>query len=97
MADHSKDFLTNFKLAKDSMITTNSNTYRGNYDINRLMRLKDYTLEEIQNVINYGSLREQRHLSRNYFCKDGFYKQILLHYANLLKYAGVLVPIPGFG
>jgi hypothetical protein len=31
-------------------------------------------------------------LSRNYFYKDGFYRKIILYYATLLKYAGLVIP-----
>ena len=36
-------------------------------------------------------------LSRNYFTKGGFYQRLLLHYATLLKYTGLLIPNPSFG
>jgi hypothetical protein len=29
--------------------------------------------------------------------KDGFYKRIIIYYATLLKYVGILVPNPSFG
>ena len=32
-------------------------------------KLKDYTLEEVDKIINSGSLAEQQKLSRNYFTK----------------------------
>lgn len=60
-------------------------------------RLRDYSLDEIDAIINSGSLTEQRKLSRNYFAKDGLYMRIISHYASMLKYAGLLAPIPGYG
>lgn len=60
-------------------------------------KLKNYTLEEVDKIINSGSLAEQQKLSRNYFYKDGFYKRLIIHYATLLKYVGLLIPNPSFG
>lgn len=90
--------LASFKRATAKMITTNDAAYGGlSSDRNRRSRLKDYTPEEIDRIINSGSLIEQQKLSRNYFYKDGFYKRILIHYATLLKYMGILIPNPSFG
>lgn len=89
--------LTSFQKATTKMIATNDNAYGGNYDRNRRSAVRDYTPEEIERIIQSGSLVEQQKLSRNYFYKDGYYKQILIHYATLLKYAGLLIPNPGFG
>ena len=50
--------------------------------------------EEVKKIIESGSLLAQQTLSRNYFKKDGFYKQLVLHYATLLKYIGILIPNP---
>jgi hypothetical protein len=47
--------------------------------------------------MNSGSLEAQQALSRNYFYKDGFYREILIYYATLLKYMGLLIPHPSFG
>lgn len=89
--------LTSFQKATKRMIATNDNAYAGYYDRNRRSRTRDYAPEEIERIINSGSLVEQQRLSRNYFYKDGYYKQILVHYATLLKYSGLLIPNPGFG
>jgi chromosomal replication initiation ATPase DnaA len=56
--------------------------------------LKFILEEEVSKIIECGSLLEQQRLSRNYFNKDGFYRQIILHYATLLKYVGILIPNP---
>ena len=42
-------------------------------------------------------MSEQQKLSRNYFNKDGYYKQIIIYYATLLKYMGLLIPNPSNG
>lgn len=82
-----------FKKTVDGMVAISAGAYRDSYSNRRTReRLKDYSLEEIQQIINSGSLNEQQKLSRNYFYKDGFYKRIILYYANLLKYYGILVP-----
>ena len=54
--------------------------------------LKDYSLKEISDIINSGSVEDQRKLSKNYFYKDGFYKRLLVYLATLLKYNGLLIP-----
>ena len=91
--------LDSFKKAKQSMIATNSRAYDDYYSTKRrrLEQTKDYTVEEIDRIINSGSLSEQQKLSRNYFYKDGFYKRILIYYASLLKYTGMLIPNPSYG
>lgn len=91
--------LDSFKRAKDNMIATNETAYSGDWSFNRrhVSRLKDYTPEEIERIIDSGSLPEQQRLSRNYFYKDGFYKRILVYYATLLKYVGLLIPNPTYG
>ena len=91
--------LDSYKRAKDNMIATNDTAYAGEWSSarRRVTRLKDYTLEEIERIIDSGSLAEQQRLSRNYFYKDGFYKRILVYYATLLKYTGMLIPNPSYG
>lgn len=97
-ANLSRNFtLTSFQRAKERMIATNDSAYSSFYNMGRLKRIKDYSEEEIQNIINNGSLAEQQNLSRNYFYKDGFYKQIIIYYSTLLKYAGLLIPHTSYG
>jgi hypothetical protein len=100
VSSDSRNFdLTSFSRAKDKMIATNEMAYKGNWDSVRKMvsRVKDYTPEEIAAIIQSGSLSEQQKLSRNYFNKDGYYKQIIIYYATLLKYMGLLIPNPSYG
>lgn len=92
--------LTSFTRAKQTMIATNEAAYTNiGWDLlrPRAARVRDYTPEEIQRIIESGSLLEQQKLSRNYFYKDGYYKQIILHYATFLKYVGLLIPNPAVG
>ena len=91
--------LTSFARAKDKMIATNERAYQNHWDSvrYRMSKLKDYTPEEVASIIASGSLEEQQRLSRNYFSKDGYYKQIIIYYATLLKYMGLLIPNPSVG
>lgn len=63
----------------------------------RVTGRQDYTHESVKDIISRGSLSELRKLSRDYFYRDGFYKRLVYHYATLLKYMGVLIPIPAIG
>ena len=90
---------TSFSKASKKMIATNDQAYNSMRNIvrNRMYREKDYDPEQIANIIASGDLTEQQDLSRSYFYKDGYYKQILCYYANLLTYATLLIPNPGHG
>ena len=90
--------LSTFARAQQSLVATNDNAYNGYY--NNLLsreRGKNYTEEEVKRIVETGSLEEQQRLSRYFFSKDGYYKQIILHYATLLKYIGILIPNPAIG
>jgi len=53
------EFLSNFKKANDGMIAINSTAYNNTFSNRRTReRLKDYTLEEIETIINSGSISE---------------------------------------
>ncbi len=90
--------LLSFKRASSEMIAKNDNSWRDNnylFDTERFR--KGYTLEEIQGIIEGTDLSRQRALSRAFFTKDGFYSRLILHYATLLTYKGLLIPNPSFG
>lgn len=90
--------LTSFKRLSETLIATNDTAYQGKWALGKYTkRLKNYTDSEIENIINSGSIETQQELSRNYFFKDGFYREILIYYATLLKYVGILIPHPSFG
>ena len=92
--------LSSFSRAKDKMIATNDQAYRGiRQTIRERMweRLHEYTPEEVADIIESGSLVEQQKLSRHFFNTDGYYKHIITHYATLLKYMGLLIPNPSAG
>lgn len=95
----STDFISSYSKAQTKMIATSDATY-GTLGTSRsryLERIREYTPEKIERIITSGSLAEQQALSRNFFYKDGYYKQIIIHYATLLKYAGLLIPNPSLG
>lgn len=88
--------VANFKKANSGMIATNDAAY--NRWHNRTIQVtREYSKEEIIKIIDSGSMTERQSLSRNYFNKDGVYKRLIIHYATLLKYAGVLIPNPAYG
>lgn len=90
--------LASFKRAQEKMISTNDRAWDPPYSTRRyLTKIRDYKPEEIDRIVQSGSLAEQQKLSRNYFYKDGFYKRILIYYATLLKYSGLLIPNPATG
>ena len=94
---HSFD-LASFKKSQSAMIATSDTAYStSRYNLQRVSRVKDYSEEEVKRIIESGSLIEQQTLSRNYFNKDGYYRQLVLYYATLLKYTGLLIPNPTAG
>lgn len=87
-----------FTKANNIMIAANDKALKGPWAINRYTdKIKDYTSEEVKTIINSGSLDQQLILSRNYFEKDSLYKRVIIYYATLLKYVGVLIPTPSIG
>ena len=97
--NENKEFLTNFSSSYKGMIATNDSSYNSSLlsNIYNKKRLRKYTPEEIEHIIESGSIDAQIQLSRTYFYKGGIYQRILLHYATLLKYTGLLIPNPSFG
>jgi hypothetical protein len=77
------------------MIT--KNTTQGSQWETIFKRRKNYTIEEVEKIINSNNIIEQQQLSRHYYGKDGFYTRLINYYATLLKYTGILIPNPGFG
>lgn len=93
-----KEALANFTQVIKDMVAKNESSYNlTRWGRNRYERVKEYSLEEIEKIIDSGSVEAQIALSRNYFTKGGFYQRLLLHYATLLKYTGLLIPNPSFG
>lgn len=92
--------LSSFTKAREKMVAKSREIY-GDYDYlsgsRAARRLRKYSLKEIDEIISSGSLAEQRSLSRNYFLMDGLYKRIIIYYATLMKGAGLLTPMAGYG
>lgn len=99
MDRNDKEFLANFQSSYKGMIATNDNSYNSRYrsSLHTRYRIRKYTPEEIEGIIESGSLISQIQLSRFFFNKGGFYQRILLHYATLMKYTSILIPNPSFG
>ena len=97
--NNTKDNLTSFTNAYKEMIATNENSYKDSGffgDRQSIRQARKYTIEEIYKIIDSGSIQEKISLSRNYFQIDGIYRRILIYYATLLKYVGILIPSPAF-
>lgn len=87
--------LTTFKKAIEGMIVKSEkswNNLNGYYYSGR--KFKEYTKEEAEKIINSNNIYEQQKLSRAFYYKDSLYKRILIYYATLLKYVGLLIPNP---
>ena len=96
--DEQKVTLATFTKAINDMVAKNESSYNlSRWGRSRYERVKDYSVEEVENIITSGSIEAQIVLSRNYFNKGGFYQRLLLHYATLLKYTSLLIPNPSFG
>ena len=90
--------LTTFKKAFNDMIAKSKDSWNSSFGYSLAgRRLREYTKEEVEQIINSADARRQIELSRNFFFKDGFYKRILFYYGTLLKYIGILIPNPSAG
>lgn len=90
--------LASFKKSQSAMIATSDRAYGSRPGAAQWAeRARDYSEDEVKKIIESGSLIEQQRLSRNYFNKDGYYRQLVLYYATLLKYTGLLIPNPSLG
>lgn len=88
--------LSSFTKSFNQMISTNSQSYSNRYHT-YTERSVQYSHTEIEQIVNSGSLEAKQKLSRDYFNKDGLYKRLIIYYATLLKYQGLLIPNPSFG
>ena len=67
--------LASFKKSQTAMIATSDSAYGSRPGLGQwTSRVKDYSENEIEKIIESGSLVEQQRLSRNYFAKGGYYK-----------------------
>lgn len=88
--------LSAFTRIQDKLIAKNVKSYNEFYSQYE-HRIKQYSNEEIAQILNSSSLASQQQLSITYYQRNGFYKQILMYYATLLTYSGLLIPNPNFG
>ena len=100
--ERGQNFIENFQKLTDALVVKQNQGINDtiNYFRQFIYGRRDarrYTPQEIEKIIASGSLEEQRQLSRTFFSTDGFYRRILVYYATLLKYVGILVPHPSFG
>ena len=81
-------------VSSQALIASTPHSYNANYDTHPRKRVKQYTIKEIEDILNSGSIDSMRALSRDYYERDGFYTRLIMHYATVLSYYGVLVPNP---
>lgn len=87
--------LTLFKKAIDDMVVKSEKSWNNALDYYySKRRYKEYTREEVEDIINRGSIEAQQNLSRQFFERDNLYKRIIIYYATILKYVGILIPNP---
>lgn len=93
-----EDYLSVFKKAYNGMVAKSNQAYKGRWSQHRYTdSVREYTPEEIEKIVESGSLDEQVKLSRNYFAKDGFYRRLVMYYATILKQVGILIPSVSVG
>ena len=95
MNDRSID-LTAFTKLKNVVVAKNEDSWK-DYWTRHPRIYKDYKPEEIEDIINSSGLAAQQKLSRYFFERNGLYKKIIMYYASLLNYSGLLIPNPSFG
>lgn len=83
--------LSTFKKATQEMIATSQNSYNNKYGRYN-SHIKKYTKEQVEQIIESGAIEVQQQLSRDFFDGNGLYKELILYYASLLKYTGLLIP-----
>lgn len=87
-----------FKKSIDAMIAKNDVSWDDFDNAWRRRHLtKQYTKEEVERILASNSSDALQKLSRSFFYKDGLYKRILIYYATLLTYVGILIPNPTAG
>lgn len=86
------------KVTKD-MIATSANSFNNKWErkYSNYKSPKYADRNEVVKVIESGSSKEQQILSRTFFGRDGFYTRIIIFYATLLRYAGLLIPNASYG
>lgn len=86
--------LDTFKKQINDLIATSDTAWNETYGRQRTTKTRQYSLEDINKIIDEGSVDQKRKLSYDYFQKDGFYRRIIFYYATLLTYTGMVIPNP---
>lgn len=87
--------LSTFKKSVDGMIATNRNAYASPRGYNYWQKTyPEYTKDQVLEIISSGNLAAKIRLSRAFFQRNGYYRQVILYYATLLEYVGILIPNP---
>ena len=89
--------LSTFQRIQSDLIAKNESSW-SRTEVFYRRTYKEFTDKEIEEILKTSStLASQQELSLAYYNKNGFYKRILLYYATLLTYAGLLIPNPSLG
>ena len=84
--------LENYKRAVAGMIAKSNELTATSFLGYSTPRLKKYSEKEVELILESGNVSQIRMLSQHFAETNGLYQQILLHYATLLKYSGILIP-----
>lgn len=86
--------LSEFKESINGMILTNQKAYSSKTAGYWGRTYFKYTKEQIFEIIEGDNLQQKIRLSRYFFERNGYYRQIVLYYATMLEYVGILIPNP---
>lgn len=82
-----------FKKAIKDMIATNDRAYqKGSHYRAFSNPIRNYTKDEVLDIIHRGTLSNQQKLSNDFYDISGIYRRIILYNATMLKYTGILIP-----
>ena len=84
-----------FKAAVDKMIATSEESYKTDRRWGGKLntgRIRTYTQDEVQEIIESGDINSMKELSRSYFYSSGFYRRIIFYYGYLLTYSYLVIP-----
>ena len=81
-----------FELANSSMVAASASAYQSDTGFNFGARTQTYSQKDAQQIIAEGGLAEKIALSNHFYNLDGVYKKIVLYYATLLNYTGIVIP-----
>ena len=88
--ENKKRDLSVFRRVNQDMVAKNDSAW--NDWGTRHIRGTSYTLDEIQQILNSSSLEGLQKLSRDFYNTNGLYRKIILYYATVLSYDGLLIP-----